>query len=163
MVRILGSIIEIVEKIEVLDKWLLIKLAIDATTPKDRYLRNSIAKSISLLKSINYEYSRQSYNEGWILFRALIDRLVYIYYLKDNNKFEEFEEWSFIQFFEHQNKARSDERFRRVLNDKNFLKWFLGNKSNSFYFHLQMRERIQELLKGKESADKEKTLIYFQY
>lgn len=112
--------IEIIEKIEVIDKWLLLKLATDATSPKDRYLRNSIAKSISLLKSINNEFTRQSYNEGWILFRALIDRLVYIYYLKDNNKFEEFEEWSFIQYFEHQNKARADERFKRVLNDKNF-------------------------------------------
>lgn len=111
---------EIIDKIEVLDKWLLLKLATDATSPKDRYLRNSIAKSISLLKSINYEFTRQSYNEGWILFRALIDRLVYIYYLKDNKKFEEFEEWSFIQYFEHQNKARADERFKRVLNDKNF-------------------------------------------
>ena len=109
---------DIIDKIEVLDKWLLLKLAIDATSTKDRYLRNSIAKSITLLKSINYEFTRQSYNEGWILFRALVDRLVYIYYLKDNDKFVEFEEWSFIKQFEHQNKARSDERFRRVLNDK---------------------------------------------
>ncbi len=70
----------VIEKIEILDKWLLLKLAIDVSTPKDRYLRNSIAKSITLLKSINNEYERQSYNEGWILFRALIDRLVYIYY-----------------------------------------------------------------------------------
>ena len=111
---------KIIEQIEILDKWLLLQLAIDATTPKDRYLRNSIAKSITLLKSIYNEYERQSYNEGWILFRALIDRLVYIYHLKDNNKFEEFEEWSFIQQFEHQNTARADERFRRILSDKNF-------------------------------------------
>ena len=83
---------KIIEQIEILDKWLLLKLAIDATTPKDRYLRNSIAKSITLLKSINIEYERQLYNEGWILFRALIDRLVYIYHLKDNNKFEEYGE-----------------------------------------------------------------------
>jgi hypothetical protein len=50
-----------------------------------------------------------------------------------------------------------------VLSDTDFLKWFLVNKSNSFYFHLQMREKIQELLKGKEDADKEKTLLYFQF
>jgi len=111
---------DIIEKIEVLDKWLLLQLAIDATSQKDRYLRNAIAKSISLLKSINCEFSRQSYNEGWILFRSLIDRLVYIYHLKDSDKYEEFEEWSFIKFFEHQNKARADERFKRILNDKNF-------------------------------------------
>ena len=75
----------VIEKIEILDKWLLLKLAIDVSTPKDRYLRNSIAKSITLLKSINNEYERQSYNEGWILFRALIDRLVYIYYINEIN------------------------------------------------------------------------------
>lgn len=49
-----------------------------------------------------------------------------------------------------------------VLEKDKFLNWFLKNKSNSFYFQLQMRERIQELLKGKDSADREKTLIYFQ-
>lgn len=110
----------VIEKIEILDKWLLLKLAIDVSTPKDRYLRNSIAKSITLLKSINNEYERQSYNEGWILFRALIDRLVYIYYINENDKFEEFDEWSFVLKFEHQNTARADERFKRVLNDENF-------------------------------------------
>jgi hypothetical protein len=50
-----------------------------------------------------------------------------------------------------------------VLSDTDFLKWFLANKSNSFYSHLQMREKIQEILKGKEGVDKEKTLLYFQF
>lgn len=50
-----------------------------------------------------------------------------------------------------------------VLENYSFLKWFLENRSNSFYFHLQMRERIQELLKEQDSVNKEKTLIYFQY
>lgn len=49
-----------------------------------------------------------------------------------------------------------------VLESDNFINWFLENKTNSFYFQLQMREKIQELLDGKDSVDKEKTLIYFQ-
>jgi hypothetical protein len=109
-----------IEKIEIIDKWLLIKLAVDATSKKDIYLRNSIAKSISLLKSINSEYLRESINEGWILYRSLIDRLVYIYYLKEYDKFDEFENWTFIKQYEHTNMARADERFRQVLNDNNF-------------------------------------------
>ena len=50
-----------------------------------------------------------------------------------------------------------------VLEDTDFLKWFLANNSRSFYFHFQMREEIQKLLKGKEGVDKEKTLIYLQF
>lgn len=109
-----------IEKIEVIDKWLLLKLAVDAESKKDIYLRNSIAKSITLLKSINREYLSESYNEGWILFRALVDRLIYIYHLKENDKFDEFEEWTFIKKFEYTSKVRADEKFSRVLRDKNF-------------------------------------------
>ncbi len=50
-----------------------------------------------------------------------------------------------------------------ALDNKEFLKWFIENRSNSFYFQLQMREKIQELLKNHNAADKEKTLIYFQF
>lgn len=44
----------VIEKIEILDKWLLLKLAIDVSTPKDRYLRNSIAKSIMFISPQKY-------------------------------------------------------------------------------------------------------------
>jgi len=109
-----------IERIETIDKWLLVKLATDATSKKDIYLRNSIAKSTILLKSIYNVHLYESYNEGWILFRALLDRLVYLFFLKDNDKFEEFEVWSFINKYEHTSNARSDNRFKRVLADNNF-------------------------------------------
>lgn len=50
-----------------------------------------------------------------------------------------------------------------VLKDKGFLRWFIKNQNNSFYFQLEMREKIIELLKGKSDVDKEKTLVYFRY
>ena len=71
---------EIIEKTETIYIWLLLKLS-DKVHGKDIFLRNSLAKSITLLKSINLQYESKAYNEGWILYRALIDRLIYIFYL----------------------------------------------------------------------------------
>lgn len=50
-----------------------------------------------------------------------------------------------------------------VLESDGFIKWFLENKSNSFYFQSTMKSKIEEILKGKDSVYKEKTLIYYQY
>lgn len=111
---------EIIEKIEVVNKWLLLKLADKVETKKDIYLRNSIAKGISLLKSIDLLYRQKAYNEGWILYRSLVDRLVYIYYLTENDNFNTFEEWSYIKTYEYRNNARADEKFKNVLKNPVF-------------------------------------------
>lgn len=50
-----------------------------------------------------------------------------------------------------------------VLEDRNFVKWFLEKNNTSFYFQLEMRQKIMKLLEGKSSKDKEKTLIYYKY
>lgn len=50
-----------------------------------------------------------------------------------------------------------------VLDDSEFLKWFLEENNPSFYFQLQMRERIMNLLQEKSDKDKEKPLIYYKY
>lgn len=109
-----------IEKTEVIIKWLLLNLADKVVTSKDIYLRNSIAKSSSLLGSIGKLYIQSSYNDGWVLYRSLIDRLVHIYYLCDNNLFQQFEDWTYIQKYEYINNVRADEKFKRVLNDPGF-------------------------------------------
>lgn len=111
---------ENIERIEVISKWLLLRLAHTAESKKDIYLRNAIAKNISLLRSIETLFDHQQFNQAYILFRSLLDRLVYVYYLNDNNLFERFEEWSFIKSYEHRNNAKADERFKRVLDDPLF-------------------------------------------
>jgi hypothetical protein len=65
-------------------------------------------------------FNQQQYNEGYILFRSLLDRFVYLCYLHDNNLFIEFEEWTFIKVYEHRNNAKADERFKRLVNDPLF-------------------------------------------
>ena len=66
--------------------------------------------------------SLASHHEGWILYRSLIDRLVYLYYLLDNDKFLELDEWTFIESFEHRNSAKADERFKHLVNKPLFKK-----------------------------------------
>lgn len=109
-----------IERLEVVSKWLLLRLAQKASTKKDIYLRNSIAKNISLLRAIEVLFEKRQFNQAYIVFRSLLDRLVYLYYLHDNNLFDQFEEWTFIKVYEHRNNAKADERFRRVLNDPLF-------------------------------------------
>lgn len=50
-----------------------------------------------------------------------------------------------------------------VLRDNKFCNWLLKNRSNSFYFQLEMREKIQSYLKDTPDKDKEKTLILLTY
>src|SRR5205085_9718786 len=111
---------ENIERIAVISKWLLLRLAEKAESHRDIYLRNAIAKNISLLRSIETLFNQQQFNQAYILFRSLLDRLVYVYYLHDNNCFEKFEEWSFIKSYEHRNNAKADERFKKVLDDPLF-------------------------------------------
>jgi hypothetical protein len=104
----------IIQKFEIVDKWLIFNLNPYLNTSKNKFLIYSIAKNLSLLKSIESEFNRTSYFEGWILFRALIDRLVYLLYLSENDLFDQFEEWTFITSFEYRNKARADEKFKQI-------------------------------------------------
>ena len=50
-----------------------------------------------------------------------------------------------------------------VLRNSEFCNWLLKNRSNSFYFQLEMREKIQSYLKDTPDKDKEKTLILLTY
>lgn len=111
---------EIIEKIGVITKWILLNIADKVKSTKDIYLRNSLSKNFSLLTSIEKLYEQKLFNEGWILFRSLVDRLVYIYYLSDHDLYNNFDDWTYIQKFKLRNDIRADERFNRVLKDPLF-------------------------------------------
>jgi len=50
-----------------------------------------------------------------------------------------------------------------VLENDEFVKWYIQNASLSFYFQHKMRVKIMELLEGSDAVYKEKTLIYIKY
>lgn len=111
---------EVIEKIDIISKWLMLKLTEKISSQKEIYLRNSLAKNVCLLKSILLLSQSNAYNDGWILYRSLVERLVYIYYLTEKDYFELFDEWSFIKKYEYRNNARADEKFKHILLDPNF-------------------------------------------
>jgi hypothetical protein len=50
-----------------------------------------------------------------------------------------------------------------VLENDEFVKWYIQNVNSSFYFQHEMRVKIMELLKGSDAMYKEKTLIYTKF
>ncbi len=99
---------------------------------KNLYLRNSIAKTQSLVLSIELTYNNKLYNEGWILFRCLLDRYIHLIYLSKNNLHKEFKDWSFIEGYEYLQNAKSEELFKSVKKDPRFK--FTKTQSEN-YFH----------------------------
>ncbi len=140
-----------IKEIEIISKCFLLKIASDVSD-KDVYFRNSIAKTVSLLKSIDILYKLEQFNEGWILYRSLIDRLVYLHYLIDNDNFIEFDEWTFVKLYEYRHNAKVDERFKRLLHNPKF-KTQKGetNKYKEFKDRLNWKKpKALEVLKSKD-------------
>ena len=87
---------------------------------KDIYSRNSIAKVQTLVKSIELLCEQDLFNEGWILYRCLIDRYIHLRYLFQNDLHEDFKKWSIVQGYKYNQNAKSDELFKEIKNDSRF-------------------------------------------
>ena len=98
----------------------MLQTATECKPIKHYYLRNSIAKNISLVKSIELLSENKQFNEGWILFRSLVDRLVYIYYLRENSNYQDFKDWTYLKTYESIHNARADELTHNVRNNPLF-------------------------------------------
>ena len=85
---------------------------------KDLILRNSIAKSISQLQSINLLNSAGQLLDCFILYRSMVDRLGHLYYLEKTNSYSNFDDWSFVRQFDSNNNSLSDLNFKDKI-DKN--------------------------------------------
>jgi len=75
-------------------------------------IRNFIARSAMMLKGIFKLWEISDYQDAWIIHRALLDRLFHLHDLGVKNEFSEFDDWSFYQQFNAQNKIKSDPLFK---------------------------------------------------
>ena len=125
---------EIIEQIEAIGKWLLFQLANENEPLKHTYLRNNIAKVISLLNSIQILNRQENFNDAQILFRCLIDRLVYIFHLEENNNYEDFENWTFIKSYSHIHNARADQQVQNIKRNPLFQ---LSKENTNRYYELK--------------------------
>jgi len=124
--------IKLVENLKVVIKTLLFQIGNDANDDKNIYLRNAIAKSGSLVASIDLLNQHDKKNEGWILFRCLIDRYLQIKFLDRTDQFSTFKEWSFVQGYEYLQNCKSDEEVNKVRKDPRYK--FTKEQSRN-YFH----------------------------
>lgn len=100
---------------------------------KDIILRNSIAKASMSLKGIFAQWDIKNYQDGWAIYRNVLDRLFHIEHIAQNNEFQEFDDWSIYQHAIKQNLVKSDNRFQ----------------NSSLPLSATMKTRVKELLKNK--------------
>ena len=75
---------------------------------RDEIIGNFIARGAICLDSINRLWHAGSYQDCWILHRALVDRVLHLRKLIDNDEFAEFELWSFQRQYQSADAAFSD-------------------------------------------------------
>lgn len=102
-------------------KHILFSFAMHSTDIKDVIIRNFIARAIVSLNGILKLWEIGDYQDCWVLYRCILDRLFHLTALARDNTFELFEKWSFKQQYDFNNKLRSDPDFKRKL-DPNFFR-----------------------------------------
>lgn len=102
--KILNSLEKIsivtIEKIDELEKS-------SSLTIKEIILRNFIGKSFSLLNSIQLLLTNGQEGEASALLRLLSERFFFLAYVIETKTYQEFDDWSFIKYFEKRNKLKS--------------------------------------------------------
>lgn len=79
---------------------------------KNIIIRNFIARASMMLKAIFRLWEISDYQDAWVVYRALLDRLFHLYYLDQKNEYIEFDDWAFFKQYNSQNKVRSDKDFK---------------------------------------------------
>ncbi len=96
-------------------------MKLDGKLPlKDIIIRNITARSCICLRSISVLMESAYLVDAWILYRALLDRLLHLRYLEGTNTYKEFDDWSFKNQYEYNNTARSDGEFKERIDDDEF-------------------------------------------
>jgi hypothetical protein len=83
---------------------------------KDICITYFLARCSYMLNSIKTLYISGEYSDCLILYRALIDRLLLLYYLVDTDSFKEFDDWSFKKIFEETTSAKNDPQLKKIAN-----------------------------------------------
>lgn len=82
---------------------------------KEEIIWNFVAKGTVLLDSIFSLWQKESFQDCWILTRALFERYIYLKDISEKNEFEAFEQWSNQMQFNDAHNALSDPHIRKNL------------------------------------------------
>ena len=100
---------------------------------KDSVIRNFIAKTAVTLHGIEQLWNIHDYQDCWVLYRCLLDRLFTIEHLAKNNEFELFEDWSFYRQFTKNNEAYSDIKLRDEKSPEKLKQYVVGKERYNGY------------------------------
>lgn len=112
---------------------LLFEFARQKECVRDEIVRNFIARTDTTVRAVFHLWNIQDYQDCWILYRCLLDRLFHLIHLHEHDQFEVFEEWSFLQQYNALNRVRSDAEFGGV------------RESSRFNFTAEQKERAKML------------------
>lgn len=99
---------------------LLFEFVRDKLGDRDTIIRNFIARADMMAQAVFRLWDLQDYQDCWILHRCLLDRLFHLWHLQQNDEFEVFEKWSFLEQYNAINRVRSDAEFSGALESKLF-------------------------------------------
>ncbi len=114
----------------------LFSFAKDKCETKDLILRNTVARTSMSLKGIFAQWDIQNYQDGWSIYRNILDRFFHIEHIAQNKQFQEFDDWSVYQQAIKQNLIKSDDRFQNLVSQS---------------LSPEMKSRIKKLLQNKPS------------
>jgi len=78
-------------------------------------IRNFIARSIISLKGIICLWEIKNYHDCYVLLRGIAERFFHLHDLIVNDRFEDFDDWSFFNQFTYRNNIRSDKVFSKKI------------------------------------------------
>jgi len=87
---------------------------------RDVIIRNFIARTDMMVKAVFNLWDFQDYQDCWILYRCLLDRLFHLSHINEHDQFEVFEAWSFREQYNALNRVRSDPEFSCARESKMF-------------------------------------------
>ena len=86
----------------------LFGLAREGEGKRNLIIRNFIARGDMSARAIFRLWAMENYQDCWVLHRCLLDRLFHLRYLNENDSFDAFESWSFLEQYNSVNRVRSD-------------------------------------------------------
>jgi hypothetical protein len=90
---------------------ILLDFALFGRGNRDLVARNFVARTETTLGSIVTLHELRAYQDCWILHRCLLDRLFHLQDLLEEDSFDRFEAWSFLQQYGALERLRSDPEF----------------------------------------------------
>ena len=88
---------------------------------KDRIIRDFIARSVSAMNGMIQLWLAEDYHDCWLIYRAILDRLFYLESLGRDDKFNIFDDWSFVKRYHYKQKCIKDQKLIWKLDSIHFV------------------------------------------